>query len=198
VMRPASAFIFLTLTVSAQTYFPPGVLAGTPEASQAATNQYSKFLRSLREPSLWELAQQDPKAEAYRLLWLREFDRPASIRFVVKPAGTGWFYRRMTNGKGGTQPGRIVDSGMSWSWKSRTASFRSTIERAGFWNLPTLANGDESAIPACRAHWILEGIKNGQYHVVDRCSPDQTDPIRVIGMRAMKLGNLRVHGRDVY
>lgn len=197
-MRSASAFIFLTLTVSAQTYFPPGVLAGTPEASQAATNQYSKFLRSLREPSLSELAQQDPKAEAYRLLWLREFDRPARIRFVVKPAGTGWFYRRMTTGKGGTQPGRIVEYGMSWSWKSRTASFLGTIEGAGFWNLPTLVYGDENAIPACRAHWILEGIKNGQYHVVDRCSPDQTDPVSVIGMRAMKLGNLRVHGRDVY
>ena len=108
-MRSAIAFASLTLAVSAQTYFPPGVLAGTPEASQVTANQYSKFLRSLHEPSLWELAQQDPKAEAYRILWLREFDRPASIRFVVKPGGTGWFYRRMTTGKGGTQPGRIVD-----------------------------------------------------------------------------------------
>jgi len=197
-MRSASAFIFLTLTVSAQTYFPPDVLAGTPEASQVAANQYSKFLRSQHEPSLWELAQQDPKAEAYRLLWLREFDRPASIRFVVKPGGTGWFYRRMTTGKGGTQPGRIVEYGKSWSWKSRTASFLGTIAGAGFWNLPTLVYGDGNAIPACRSHWILEGIKNGQYHVVDRCSPDQTDPVRVIGMRVMKLGNLRVHGRNVY
>jgi hypothetical protein len=103
----ASAFVFLTLTVSAQTYFPPGVLAGKPEAGQVAAIQYSKFLRSLHEPSLWELAQQDSKVEAYRLLWLREVDRPASIRFLVKPGGTGWFYRRMTTGKGGTQPGRI-------------------------------------------------------------------------------------------
>ena len=72
------------------------------------------------------------------------------------------------------------------------------IEGVGFWNLPTLVHGDENAISACRAHWILEGIKNGQYHVVDRCSPDQTDPVRGIGMRAIKLGSLRVHGRGVY
>ena len=197
-MRSASAFILLTLTASAQTYFPPGVLAGTPEASQAATNQYSKFLRSMREPSLWELAQQDPREEAYRLLWLREFDRPASIRFVLKPSGTGWFYRRMTTGSGGTQPGRRVDSGMSFSWKSRTASFLGIIESVDFWNLPTLLYADENTASACRSHWILEGIKSGKYHVVDRCSPDQTDPVRVIGMRAMKLGSLRVHGRNIY
>ena len=92
----------------------------------------------------------------------------------------------------------MTEYGMSWAWKSRAASFLSTVEGAGFWNLPTLGDtgGDPNA--ACRAHWILEGIKNGQYHVVDRCSPDQADPVRVIGVLAMKLGNLRVHGRSVY
>ena len=113
-MRSVGAFIFLTLAAQfghAQTYFPPGVLARTPEASEAAANQYSKFLKSLHEPSLLELAQHDPSAEVYRLLWLREFDRPASIRFVTKPGGTGWFYRRMTSGKGGAQPGRVSGMG---------------------------------------------------------------------------------------
>jgi hypothetical protein len=87
---------------------------------------------------------------------------------------------------------------MSWAWKSRTASFLGTVERAGFWNLPTLADDDRNAIPACRAHWIVEGIRNGQYHVVDRCSPDQADPVRTVGVLAMKLGNLRVRKSDVY
>jgi hypothetical protein len=182
----------------AQTYFPPGVLARTQEASEVAANRYSNFLKALHEPSLLELAQQDSSAEAYRFLWLREFKRPASIRFVAKPSGTGWFYRRMTPGQGGAQPGRLAEYGMSWSWKSRTASFLRTVEGAGFWNLPTLADADGSAIPACRAHWIVEGIRNGQYHVVDRCSPDQTDPVREVAMRAMKLGNLKVHGSKVY
>jgi hypothetical protein len=200
-LRRTIAFILLTLALQsghAQTYFPPGVLAGTAEASEAAANQYSRFLKSLHEPSLFELAQHDPNAEAYRLLWLREFDRPASIRFVGKPGGTGWFYRRMTTGTGGAQPGRIAEYGMSWAWKSRSASFLSAVEAAGFWNLPPLADSAGNAIPACRAHWILEGIRNGQYHVVDRCSPDRTDPVRVVGMLAIKLGNLKVHGSKVY
>jgi hypothetical protein len=200
-MRITAAFVFLTLAVqfgNAADYFPAGILGRTPAASEAAANRYSTFLESMHEPSLLELAQRDPNAEVYRLLWLREFDRPASIRFVMKPNGTGWFYRRLTSGKGGAQPGRISDSGMSWSWKSRTASFLSAVGRAGFWNLPTIADGDPNVAPECRSHWILEGIRNGQYHVVDRCSPDQSDPILVVGVLAMKLGSLRVHGSRVY
>jgi hypothetical protein len=200
-MRLASAFILLSLAVEAghaQTYFPRGVLGKTPDASDVTAIRYSKFLKSLHEPSLLELAQQDPRAEAYRFLWLREFDRPASIRFVTKPGGTGWFYRRMTTGNGGTQAGRLTEYGMSWSWKSRTAAFLSAVEAAGFWNLSTLAGAEGNAIGACRAHWIVEGIKNGRYHVVDRCSPDQNDPVRVVGMLAMKLGNLKIRRRDVY
>ena len=200
-MRSADILISLTLAMQfgyAQVYFPPGVLARTPQASEVAANQCSIFLKSLHEPSLWELAQHDPSAEAYRLLWLQEFDRPASVRFVRKPGGTGWFYRRMTGGRGGAKPGRMTEYGMSWFWKSRTSSFLSTVESLGFWNLPTLCDADGNAIRGCPAHWIVEGIKNGQYHVVDRCSPEQTDPVRAIGMLAMKLGNLRVHRSDLY
>jgi hypothetical protein len=199
-VRWASALVFLTLAagfVNGQIYFPAGVLARTSEASEFTANRYSSFLRSLHEPSLLEMAQRNPKAEEYRFLWLREFDRPASIRFAVKPGGTGWFYRRMTTGTGGAQPGRLTEYGMSWSWKSRTALFLKTVERVGFWSLPTLADAGGSATPACQAHWIVEGIKDGRYHVVDRCSPDQSDPARVVGMLAMKLSNLKIRGSHV-
>jgi hypothetical protein len=200
-MRVAVALILLSLAPApgrTQTYFPFGVLGKTPEASEVAAGVYSKFLRALHEPSLWELAQRDTKAEAYRLPWLRAFDRPVAIRFVVKPGGTGWFHTRMTSGKGEAQPGRIIESGMSWSWKSRTASFLSMVDQAAFWNLPTLSEADEKADAPCRAHWILEGIKNGQYHVVDRCSPDPSDPVRVVGTRALKLGRVRPRASKVY
>jgi hypothetical protein len=200
VMRLATVLILLTLAAPgrAQTYFPPGVLGNTPEASDAAASLYSRFLEALHEPSLWELSQQDPKAEVYRLVWLRAFDHPVAVRFVLKPGGTGWFYRRKTSGKGGAQPGRMMEYGKSWSWKSRTASFLRTVDGAGFWNLPTLPNANENANEPCRAHWILEGIKNGQYHVVDRCSPGQTDPVRLVGTLVLKRGGLRMRASRMY
>jgi hypothetical protein len=172
-----------------QTYFPAGALP------DAAAVHYARFLMAMREPSLYELANQNPGAEAYRLLWLRSDQRPASIRFVVKPKGTGWLYRRMTGGSGSTQPRGLHQYRMSWSWKSRTASFLTTIGDAGFWNLPT---GDSAGPAPCRSHWILEGVRQGQYRVFDRCSPPETDPVRIIGVRAMKLANLKVHGRQIY
>jgi len=171
---------------AAQTYFPPGI----PED----TSDHALVLKALREPSLWELSRRDPSAEAYRFLYLRERDRPASIRFLVSKSGsTGWFYRRMCAGRG-DQPGGIREYGMSWSWKSRTASFLAIIEDQGFWNLATL----DARVSGCQSHWIIEGIRQGQYHVVDRCSPDPADPARVIAAHAMKWGNLRIQKSRIY
>lgn len=172
-----------------QTYFPVGALP------DAAAVHYARFLTALHEPSLYELSRQNPGAEAYRLLWLRSDQRPATIRFAPKPGGTGWFYRRMAGGTGSTLPRGLRENGMSWSWKSRTASFLRIIEDAGFWSL---ASGVSDTPGFCRSHWILEGVRQGQYRVIDRCSPPETDPIRIIGVRAMRFAHLKVHGGQIY
>jgi len=44
----------------------------------------------------------------------------------------------------------------------------------------------------------VEGVKNGQYHVVDRWSPDTADPVREIGLLSLKLGRFRIRPGDVY
>jgi hypothetical protein len=172
-----------------QTYFPAGALP------QPAADRYARFLTAMHEPSLYELSRQEPDAEAYRLLWLRSDGRPASIRFAPKPGGTGWFYRRMTGGTGSTLPGGLREYGRSWSWKSRTTSFLRTVDDAGFWSLAT---GGSDTQDFCRSHWILEGVRQGQYRVIDRCSPPESDPIRIIGLLAIRLANLRVHGDEIY
>jgi hypothetical protein len=171
-----------------QTYFPVGALP------DAAAVRYARFLTAMHEPSLYDLSRQKPDSEAYRLLWLRSDRRPASIRFALKPGGTGWFYRRMTGGTGATLPNGLREFGMSWSWKSRTASFLRTIDDVGFWTL----GGGSDTFDSCRSHWILEGVQQGQYRVIDRCSPPESDPIRIIGVRAMRFANLRVHGSEIY
>jgi hypothetical protein len=84
---------------------------------------------------------------------------------------------------------------MSWSWKSRTASFLKTVDDTGFWSEADRAP-DSQAI--CRSRWILEGVRRGQYRVVNRCSLSEHDPVRVIGVRAMRLANVKIHGRQIY
>ncbi len=182
------AFVLAALPVFAQTWFPANALPDD------AAKLYSQFLRTMREPSLSALAKDDPGALSYRLLWLRDRDRPIVIRFAARSDGTAWFYRRVTSGDGLTGPGGLRDTGMSFSFKGRTAGFLKTVEDTGFWQLeaPT-ASGT-----ACRSHWVLEGVRQGQYKVVDRCSPDASDPVRIIGERAMKLGSLRPGPKNVY
>jgi hypothetical protein len=72
-----AGFALATSSTFAQTFFPPGALPDT------SAIRYTQFLRALHESSLFELADRDPSAEAYRLLWLRDNDRPASIRFLL-------------------------------------------------------------------------------------------------------------------
>jgi hypothetical protein len=182
------ACVLAALPAFAQTWFPADALPDD------AAESYSQFLRKMHEPSLSALAKDDPGAVSYRLLWLRDHDRPIVIRFAARSGGTAWFYRRVTSGDGLTGPGGLRDTGMSFSFKGRTAGFLKTVEDNGFWQLeaPT-ADGT-----VCRSHWVLEGVRQGQYKVVDRCSPDASDPVRIIGERAMKLGSLRPWPKNVY
>jgi hypothetical protein len=60
------------------------------------------------------------------------------------------------------------------------------MNKADFWNLTTKVCVDESV------HWIFEAVKAGKHHVVDRCSPVDTDPLREIGFLAVKLSGLPI------
>jgi hypothetical protein len=196
-MRLSSVLCFLTLAavpLPAQ-YFPPGVFDKTPQKDESATNYYGKFLKALHEPSLWELSRQKPEAEVYRFLWLRTFHRPIAIRLVVRKSGSGWINSHMTSGKGGDQPGRIMTYRVSWLTKNRTQSFLMELDSVDFWHLPTCAS-DQNPAKAGGAHWVLAGVKNGQYHLIDRWSPELPDPVREIGLLALKLGRIRGLHRD--
>jgi hypothetical protein len=186
----------------AQQYFPRGVLGATPQEHDFKASWYAKELRALHEPSLWELSQ-DPNVEAYRFLWLRSFHHPIAVRLVLRASGSGWMHVRMTSGQGGYEPGRIIRYGVSWLTKSKTQSLLSALAAARFWNLPTLAGTNAGPdgvqwIGTDGAQWIVEGVKNGQYHVVDRWSPDTADPVREIGLLSLKLGRFRIRPGDVY
>jgi hypothetical protein len=189
VLLRITPLVLATLPAFAQTWFPARALPDD------AAESYSRFLRAMHEPSLSAVAKDDPGAVSYRLLWLRDHDRPVVIRFAARSGGTAWFHRRVTSGNGVTGPGGLRDTGMSFSFKGRTARFLKTVEDTGFWQLVETPTAPATA---CRSHWVLEGVRQGQYKVVDRCSPDASDPVRIIGERAMRLGSLRPWPKNVY
>lgn len=191
-MRLATLLCVLTFAAAPLTaqYFPPGVFDNTPRKDESTANEYGTFLKALHEPSLWELSRQKPEAEVYRFLWLRTFHHPIAVRLVVRKSGSGWINSHMTTGKGGYQPGRITQFSVSWLTKNRTQSFLAALDSADFWNLPTHPD-DKNVVKLDGAHWILEGVKNGKYRLIDRWSPESPDPVRAIGLLALKLGRIR-------
>jgi hypothetical protein len=181
-----SALLLAAGVLTAQQYFPPGVVGNDA--------RYSRHLKALREPSLWELSQADPNAEVYRFLWLRSLRHPIAIRVVVRSNGSGWIHSRMTTGKGGSEPGRITHSSVSWLRKARTRAWLTAFESADFWSLPTLLD----AVHVDGAEWIFEGVRNGRYHVIDRWSPDGGDPLRAIGIAALRMARFKIRPAEIY
>ncbi len=72
------------------------------------------------------------------------------------------------------------------------------INGVSFWNLPTLQPSD-GTVGLDGAQWIIEGAKDGRYHVIDRWSPDRDNPAHIIGMIfAIDLAKLRLLYQEVY
>src|SRR5271154_1012052 len=68
-------------------YFPAGAFSRGSDLGDFTARWYAKHLRAMAEPSLLE-ASTDKKLVIYRLLWLRTFHHPISIRLSIRPTGT--------------------------------------------------------------------------------------------------------------
>jgi hypothetical protein len=97
-VRAIAALLLFYPTIAAQVdYFPRGILDENPHSSLLDEQWYSKHLKALQEPSLWNLSGTQ-KSETYRFLWLRTFHHPISVRLDVNPNGTSTLTTKNHNG----------------------------------------------------------------------------------------------------
>ncbi|MBV9772196.1 MAG: hypothetical protein JOZ32_21670 [Bryobacterales bacterium] len=170
--------------LAAQQYFPPGV-----------TDSYVKHLMALKEPSLWGLSRKDATAEVYRFLWLRSFDSPISVRLIVTGDG-GRLILKMTDGMSGFESGHLIRDRESRLSKEATDWFLGEVKQVNFWDVPSR---DKSQEGVDGAQWIIEGVKRGRYHIIERYSPDPKDPAHILGIAlAIHLARLRLLYQQVY
>lgn len=154
-------------------YFPEGIFRDSSESGwfQGFKERwYAKHLRSMREPSLSE-ASKDNSLVAYRFLWLRTFHSPIAIRLTIHVDGTGTLTGKMTNGKGGYDAGNLTLNESHELAKARVAEFLGLLRTAAFWSSPS----EDGTGGADGAQWVLEGVQNGGYHIVDRWSPEKSE-----------------------
>jgi hypothetical protein len=198
-----AAFVaFVPRAAHAQQYFPPGVFDQNGRTGQFTVDWYSKNLKALREPSLWELSQKDRTAEVYRFLWLRTNDHPVSVRVVMYSKahvyGRARLFARVASGKAGYDPGRLNRRRHTNVRDGTARKLLERIESVGFWTQPLHAP-DVAGVDGAR--WIIEGIKGGQYHIIDRFSPHPADgdAAYILGsMMVFDVARLRIKKSEIY
>jgi hypothetical protein len=163
-------------------YFPSGVFT-----EGFNDRWYSSTLNALQEPSLLAL-RNDKSIQVYRFLWLPSFHRPISVRLTINADSTGTIVTRSVDSHAGllTKPtsdtGKLIQDATGIINEMQAKEALAQLERLAFWSMPTeeeqaIPQSDSAGRPMLRvvgtdgARWILEGLRSGEYHVVDRWSP---------------------------
>jgi hypothetical protein len=189
-------FWLLSGSVSAQRYFPDHAFSTDDSANQFKIDWYSKNLKALEEPSLWELSQES-KQQVYRFLWLRTFHHPVAVRIEFQSDGSASVTVKVTDGAGGYAPGNLVENRANQFSRIRVKWFLDRVDELKYWNLPT-EEAKNGVIDLDGAQWILEATRNGHYKIVDRWSP-KDGPIRELGLDLMiNLADLPLLYKEVY
>jgi hypothetical protein len=153
-------------------YFPAGVF--DIDRTTSRETWYSNTLRALHEPSIFAL-RDDKSLQVYRFLWLPSFQLPISVRLTVNRGGSGSIVARSVDthtglvGKVPSDTGRLnLDKNVVVE-KAEVDVVLRELEAFSFWSMPT----EERQFGLDGSQWILEGVRQGEYQVVDRWSPEQ-------------------------
>ena len=149
------------------------------------TEWYSKHLTAMDEAPLYSL--DNAEQETYRFLWLRSFHHPVAVR--IWKSGTDQFISvKELSGAGGYEPGNFILAEQRRLAPAEWDTFTRLLRHSCYWELPA---EDTDAAGFDGAQWILEGIRGGRYHIVDRWSPTGGS-FREACLYALKLSGLKI------
>ena len=152
--------------------------------------RYSEQLKAMNEPIMFA---KYPINCAFRFTWLRTFHNPIAVRLENKD-GRIFLIWKECDGSGGYEPGKIIENKQKELSKREWREFLQLIAKIDFWGMPSKL--DE--IPGCDgAQWILEGVYNGEYHVVDRWTPQGSDYANCCEF-LLNLTGLRINEKELY
>jgi hypothetical protein len=116
----------------------------------------------------------------------------------IDPRGDGTLTIKVANGAGGYDPGALIENTVRPVTAREVASFLSRVRNVGYRNLPTVEKTDPNLIGCDGSRWIIEGVNDGRYHIVDRWTPGK-GPIHKLGSHlAFGLARLKIPKRELY
>jgi hypothetical protein len=114
----------------------------------------------------------------YRFTCLRSFNEPFCVVLTVTPDGSGSYVRKMATGVD-----RRAEVLKAKTEGNLTASqvdvFLKVVDRERFWTLDKTDPPDKVGFDG--STWIVEAVRDGQYHIVNRWSPGDETPVGIIG-----------------
>jgi len=177
-------------------YFPTGVFSEYPDLSDSRSRRYAKLLRAIGEPSLLDAAKNKP-SDSYRFLWLRSFRQPIAIRLTIRPDGTGQLMGVEMTGRSGYDPGVVATTEIVEISQDQIHQLKNLLQTTDYWSMPTVDVRLHEERIRDGAEWILEGARDGRYHVVARLSP-QNGTYREACLYLLKLSKIEVEANRIY
>jgi hypothetical protein len=194
-------------------YFPSGVFNASPPLDSSTATWYACTLSALAEPSLFEF-REDKAVHVYRFLWLPSFHRPISVRLTIRPdGGSSLVAKSVDKHTGlltadGQDSGKLILDTVAEVDDAQVQDLLKQLQNLDFWSMTTeeqqtavRGSGDGREIlrlpPLDGARWVLEGLRNGEYHVVDRWSP-RNDAYAKLCKHFLRVGKVEVEEKDLY
>jgi len=105
---------------------------------------------------------------------------------------------KVASGAGGYGPGKLIGNQTKKISKEVVDAFLAHVEEEKYWSLPTRETQDPNVVNLDGAQWVLEGVRNGTYKLVDRWSP-KDGPIRDLGITMTNgLADMKLLYDEVY
>ena len=144
----------------------------------------------------------DPEAELYRITFIPTFVGPVKIR-VERHREEFVLVAKRLSGQGGFEVGNLKDEKKRRLKPEEWNHLLALIDKAGFWNMPYVEKASEpnekGEVTLCLdgSEWVLEGVKNGKFHAVNRYCPNEKT-FEEIGLYPAKLSGLKIKQRELY
>jgi hypothetical protein len=144
----------------------------------------------------------DLDAEIYRITFIPTFYNPIKIR-VEKHGNEYVLIAKRLSGQGGYDAGKLKTEKRRRLRPQEWDCLLDLLKEAGFWELPYSEKKPEpnkkgeETICLDGSEWVIEGVRNGQYHAVNRYCPE-VKSFEAIGLYLAEISGLRVKERELY
>ena len=124
--------------------------------------------------------------ESYRLIWIPTFHSTVSVR-IWRSGEKQFLVTKQLDGRGGGYGmGRLAFQDLRSLSDDEWNEFMRLLRQSGYWDLPTQ---DELLPPEDGAAWVIEGVRNGKLHLVNRRTP--SSEFREASVYLVKLSGLK-------